>query len=237
MKKILVVLTLLFTLSLTAQAQFLSYGFRGGVGMGVHLDDLATNRPILAANVGGFVNFGFTNSQSLLAENFCLQTGLNLIRRGSNFEEVLESIMSIRKGTFEAWYVQLPVLAMFRYEMPIREPGHYALLSLGPAVSYGLFGTLHDVKITPRLPQSDWNYDITQPVFDVQSPLDVSFLFGVGYEYQDLTAMLQLDYGLTAVSSSPDALNISQDAERIKTVPIGSNFAILLTIGYQFPIR
>jgi hypothetical protein len=237
MKKILVVLTLLFTLSLTAQAQFLSYGFRGGVGMGVHLDDLATNRPILAANVGGFVNFGFTNSQSLLAENFYLQTGLNLIRRGSNFEEVLESIMSIRKGTFDAWYVQLPVLAMFRYEMPIREPGHYALLSLGPAVSYGLFGTLHDVKITPRLPQSDWNYDITQPVFDVQSPLDVSFLFGVGYEYQDLTAMLQLDYGLTAVSSSPDALNISQDAERIKTVPIGSNFAILLTIGYQFPIR
>lgn len=237
MKKILVVLTLLFTLSLTAQAQFLSYGFRGGVGMGVHLDDLATNRPILAANVGGFVNFGFTNSQSLLAENFCLQTGLNLIRRGSNFEEVLESIMSIRKGTFDAWYVQLPVLAMFRYEMPIREPGHYALLSLGPAVSYGLFGTLHDVKITPRLPQSDWNYDITQPVFDVQSPLDVSFLFGIGYEYQDLTAMLQLDYGLTAVSSSPDALNISQDAERIKTVPIGSNFAILLTIGYQFPIR
>ena len=237
MKKILVVLTLLFTLSLTAQAQFLSYGFRGGVGMGVHLDDLATNRPILAANVGGFVNFGFTNSQSLLAENFCLQTGLNLIRRGSNFEEVLESIMSIRKGTFDAWYVQLPVLAMFRYEMPIREPGHYALLSLGPAVSYGLFGTLHDVKITPRLPQSDWNYDITQPVFDVQSPLDVSFLFGVGYEYQDLTAMLQLDYGLTAVSSSPDALNLSQDAERIKTVPIGSNFAILLTIGYQFPIR
>ena len=181
--------------------------------------------------------FGFTNSQSLLAENFCLQTGLNLIRRGSNFEEVLESIMSIRKGTFDAWYVQLPVLAMFRYEMPIREPGHYALLSLGPAVSYGLFGTLHDVKITPRLPQSDWNYDITQPVFDVQSPLDVSFLFGVGYEYQDLTAMLQLDYGLTAVSSSPDALNLSQDAERIKTVPIGSNFAILLTIGYQFPIR
>ena len=237
MKKILVVLTLLFTLSLTAQAQFLSYGFRGGVGMGVHLDDLATNRPILAANVGGFVNFGFTNSQSLLAENFCWQTGLNLIRRGSNFEEVLESIMSIRNGTFDAWYVQLPVLAMFRYEMPIREPGQYALLSLGQAVSYGLFGTLHDVKITPRLPQSDWNYDITQPVFDVQSPLDVSFLFGIGYEYQDLTAMLQLDYGLTAVSSSPDALNISQDAERIKTVPIGSNFAILLTIGYQFPIR
>ena len=237
MKKILIVLTLFVTLSITAQAQFLNFGIRGGVGMAVHLDDLADNSPIMAANLGGFVTFGFTNSQSLLAENFCLQTGLNLIRRGSNFQEVLEGIMSIRQGTYDAWYVQLPILATFRYEMPIREPGHYALLSVGPAVSYGIFGTLHDKKITPRLPQSDWNYDISVPAFNVLDPLDVSILFGVGYEYQDLSVMLHLDYGMTAVSTTPDALNISQEAPQIKNVPIGSNFAILLTLGYQFPIR
>ena len=237
MKKILIVLTLFVTLSTTAQAQFINFGFRGGVGMAVHLDDLADNSPIMAANLGGFVTFGFSNSQSLLAENFYLQTGLNLIRRGSNFQEVLEGIMSIRQGTYDAWYVQLPILATLRYEMPIRQPGHYALLSVGPAVSYGIFGTLHDKKITPRLPQSDWNYDITVPAFNVLDPLDVSILFGVGYEYQDLSVMLHLDYGMTAVSSSPDALNISQETQQIKNVPIGSNFAILLTVGYQFPIR
>ena len=237
MKKILIVLTLFVTLSTTAQAQFVNFGIRGGAGMAVHLDDLADNSPILAANLGGFVTYGFTNSQSMLAENLYLQTGLNLIRRGSNFQEVLEGIMSIRQGTYDAWYVQLPILAMLRYEMPVREPGHYALLSFGPAVSYGIFGTLHDKKITPRLPQSDWNYDISVPAFNVMDPLDVSFLFGVGYEYQDLSVMLQLDYGMMAVSKSPDALNISQETQQIKDVPIGSNFALLLTLGYQFPIR
>ena len=237
MKKILIVLALFVSLSVTARAQFLNFGVRGGVGMAVHLDDLADNSPIMAANLGGFVTFGFTNSQSLLAENFNLQTGLNLIRRGSNFQEVLEGIMSIRQGTFDAWYVQLPVLAVFRYELPIREPGHHALLSIGPAVSYGLFGTLYDKKITPRLPQSDWNYDISDPVFNTLKPLDVSILFGLGYEYQDLSLMLQLDYGMMAVSSSRDALNISQESQQIKDVPIGSNFALLLTLGYQFPIR
>ncbi len=237
MKKILIVLALFVSLSVTARAQFLNFGVRGGVGMAVHLDDLADNSPIMAANLGGFVTFGFTNSQSLLAENFNLQTGLNLIRRGSNFQEVLEGIMSIRQGTFDAWYVQLPVLAVFRYELPIREPGHHALLSIGPAVSYGLFGTLYDKKITPRLPQSDWNYDISDPVFNTLKPLDVSILFGLGYEYQDLSLMLQLDYGMMAVSTSRDALNISQESQQIKDVPIGSNFALLLTLGYQFPIR
>ena len=83
MKKILIALTLFVTLAVTAQAQFLNFGFRGGVGMGVHIDDLADNSPILAANIGGFVTFGFTNSQSMLGENLRLQTGLNLIRRGS----------------------------------------------------------------------------------------------------------------------------------------------------------
>ena len=143
----------------------------------------------------------------------------------------------IRQGKYDAWYVQLPLLAVFRYELPVREPGHHALLSVGPAVSYGLFGTLHDKKITPRLPQGDWNYDVTLPVFDVLNHLDASMLFGIGYEYQDLSVMLQLDYGLLATSTSPDALNISQEAPQIKSVPIGSNFALLLTVGYQFPIR
>lgn len=237
MKKILIALTLFITLTVTAQAQFLNFGFRGGVGMGVHLDDLADNSPILAANVGGFVTFGFTNSQSMLGENLRLQTGLNLIRRGSKFQEVLEDIMSIRRGTYDAWYVQLPILAMFRYELPVREPGHFALLSFGPAVNYGVFGNLHDRKITPRLPQSDWNYDVNVKVFDVLAPLDVDFLLGAGYEFQDLSVMLQLDYGFMAVTTEPDALNISQEDKVIKNVPMGNNFALLLTVGYQFPIR
>ncbi|MBQ0160563.1 MAG: PorT family protein [Bacteroidales bacterium] len=244
MKKILIILSLLVATTFTSQAQFMNFGVRGGAGMGVHVDDLANNSPILAANLGGFVSFGFTNSQSLFFENFWLQTGLNITRRGSHFEEVLEDIVSIREGVYDAFYVQVPLLATYRYELPIREPGHRALISLGPAFSYGLFGSFSDRKSTPGYPQEDWTYRIeNEPVFDYIDPLDVSFLFGVGYEWQDLSVMLQLDYGLLAVSKSPDALETSQSQSngntinKVKVVPQGNNFALLLTIGYQFPIR
>ena len=104
-------------------------------------------------------------------------------------------------------------------------------------MNYGVFGKLQDRKITPRLPQSDWNYDVNVNVFDVLDPLDVDFLLGVGYEFQDLSVMLQLDYGFMAVTTEPDALNISQEDKVVKNVPMGNNFALLLTVGYQFPIR
>ena len=151
MKRFLIVLTFLTAFATTAQAQFLNFGVRAGVGLATHVDDLANNSPILAANVGGFVTYGFTQSASLLADVFRLQTGVNFIRRGCNFKEVLEMTMSIREGSYDAWYVQIPLLASFRYELPIREPGHFGLLSVGPALSVGMFGTVKDrnIRISP----------------------------------------------------------------------------------------
>lgn len=237
MKKILILLTLVVAFSATSRAQFINYGVRAGVGIATHVDDLAINSPILAANIGGFVSFGFTQSQSLLAENFYLQTGINLVRRGSNFREVLEMAMSIREGYYDAWYAQIPILATFHYEMPIREPGHFALLSIGPAVNVGLLGNFYDKKFSRGLPQEAWNYEINEPVFNFANRLDVDFLLGVGYEHQDLSVMLQLDYGFLAVAETPDALKRINGVDENATVPMGNNFALLLTVGYQFPIR
>ena len=237
MKKILILLTLVVALSATSRAQFLNYGVRAGVGFATHVDDLASNSPILAANIGGFVSFGFTQSQSLLAENFYLQTGLNIVRRGSNFREVLEMAMSIREGYYDAWYAQIPLLATFHYELPIRQPGHFALLSVGPAVSVGLLGTFYDRKFARGLPHNTWNYEINEPVFNVANRLDVDLLLGVGYEHQDLSVMLQLDYGFLAVAETPDALKRATGLDDNATVPMGNNIALLLTVGYQFPIR
>ncbi len=243
MKKILVTLTFLIAVSFVSQAQLLNFGFRAGAGMGVHVDDLAINRPVLAANLGGFVSFGFTNSESLIGQNLMVQTGLNLVRRGSQFEEVLEDVMSIREGSYHAYYLQLPILATFRYELPIREPGHFGLLSVGPAVSYGLFGWADDSKVSRGYPQSDWNYkNKNKPVFDYLNPLDVSFILGVGYEWQDLSIMLHLDYGFLAVKDEVDVLktdteSTSYHTSNVLVVPQGNNFALLLTVGYQFPIR
>lgn len=244
MKKILFILSLLAATTFSAKAQFTDFGVRAGVGYAYYADDIATNSPILAANVGGYISYGFTNSQSMLAEMFRLQTGVNLIRRGSHFEEVLQDILSVRQGMYSAWYVQVPLLASFRYELPVREPGHVGLLSFGPAFNYGLFGTNKDLIFTHGYPQSDWNHKFSKPVFDVISPIDVSFLLGVGYETQDLSVMLNLDFGCMSVLYTEDALrndpnyNDGHNYEGGNTlVPHGNNCALLLTIGYKFPIR
>lgn len=284
MKKLLIALTVLMSLAVSSQAQFLNWGVRAGAGIGLHTDDMATCSPVLAANVGGFVSFGFTQSQSMAADNFVLQTGLNIIRRGTHFEEVLEKgmNMSIREGYYAAYYAQLPILATIRYELPIRQPGHRVLFSVGPAVSYGLFGDYIDRKISPGMPQYTWNYEIDKDAFKVLNKVDVNVLFGAGYEWKDLSIMLQFDLGLLAVTTTEDFLK-SSEMQQFKTnfiknnlptddilsqmppevvqtmvesleqnaeaaaqkafqgvnmyVPGGNNFAVMLTVGYQFPIR
>lgn len=235
MKRFLIVLTMVTVFATTAQAQFLNFGVRVGTGFATHVDDLADNSPILAANVGGFVTYGFTQSASMLADVFRLQTGVNIIRRGCKFQEVLEMAMSIREGSYDAWYAQIPLLATIRYELPIREPGHYALLSVGPAISIGMIGTVKDRKFTRGLPQGDWNYLKNESAFNVMNRIDANLLFGVGYEYQDLSIMLQLDYGFMAVTETPDAIESLNGANA--KVPMGNNMALLLTVGYQFPFR
>lgn len=284
MKKILVALIVLMSLAVTSQAQFLNWGVRGGAGIGLHSDDMATCSPVLAANVGAFVSFGFTQSQSLAADNFVLQTGLNIIRRGTHFREVLEKgmSMSVREGYYAAYYVQLPILATIRYELPLRDPGHRVLFSVGPAVSYGLFGDYIDRKISPGMPQYTWNYEIDKDAFTVLNRMDVNVLLGVGYEWKDLSVMLQFDLGLLAVTKTEDFLKSSEmqsfkanyvrekmpdedilaqmtpdvlqnQIEQLEAaaeeaakkafqgvnmyVPGGNNFALMLTVGYQFPIR
>ncbi len=239
MKKILFALIVLTAITTTAQAQMLNWGVRGGAGIARYADDLTgTTTPVMAVNVGGFVTFGFTNSQSIMAENFCLQTGLNIIRRGTRFEDVLESglNMSIRNGYYSTWYAQIPILATIRYELPIRQPGHRALFSVGPAVSYGLFGTAYDRKISRGMPQRSWNYEVSENAFNTLNRLDIDAIIGIGYEYQDLSVMLQFDYGFLATYSTVDALSAT-DGDMNNKVNFGNNWALLLTVGYQFPVR
>ena len=243
MKKALVILTLITTLTFTAQAQFINWGVRGGVGLAGYVDDMAASSPIMGANAGVFLTYGFLNSQSALGENFCLQTGLNVIRRGTNFKEVFEKElnMSIREGYYSGWYAQVPILATIRYEMPIRTPGHRLLLSAGPAVSFGVIGTHSDRKISPSMPQRTWNFRVDEDAFNVLNRLDVNLILAAGYEYKDLTLMLHLDYGFMAVSEGTDVLksseNLNYGSNKEAVVPNGNNIAVLLTVGYQFPIR
>lgn len=262
MKRFILTVLFLAALASTSQAQLMNWGLRAGVGPALYVDNMSTSGVVPAANVGAFLSFGFTEGQSFFAENFWLQTGLNFIHRGTRFQEIYERDMfiSIRKGYYSAYYIQLPVLATFRYELPVRNPGHRLLLSIGPGVSYGLFGVYNDRWISPGYPQTALNYNNTTDAFSDLNRLDVNLLFGLGYEYKDLSFMLQLDYGFMAVNSSNDVLKQSEasimqsiqsmaqesglsvpsvfsTANANAKVPGGNNLAVMLSVGYQFPVH
>lgn len=182
---------------MSAQAQFGDYGVKAGIGLATMNDDLSTKSPVIGASIGGYLNYTFVKSASVLEETFFLQTGLNLTRKGSNFQEVLENGASLmfREGYYHAYYLQLPILACVHYELPIRSSGHVVGLFIGPAVSYGLFGRYGDRKITPGVTSPAANYDVNfngtnedRQVFNHLNRLDVSAIVGISYEYKHLRA-------------------------------------------------
>ncbi|MBR1766875.1 MAG: PorT family protein [Bacteroidales bacterium] len=227
------------------RAQFGDYGVRLGLGLATMNDDLSSSTPVIGASLGGYLNYTFAQSQSVLEETFFLQVGLNLTRRGSNFEEVLENGASLmlREGYYHSYYVQLPVLACVHYELPIRARGHVVGLFVGPSVSYGLFGRYNDRRITPGIASTSANYDLSfngspdsRKVFNHLNQLDVSAIIGLSYEYKRLNASFYIDHGFLATSEGDDILRIIENAQSSSNVnvkiPNGHNVAYMLSISY-----
>lgn len=232
-----------------AQAQFSDYGVKGGLGVATIDDDLTTTSPVLGVNVGGYVNFVFGQSKSVLAEIFYLQTGLNLIHRGNSFEEKHEEAndLMIRTGYNHAWYAQVPILAGVHMELPVRKAGHVVGLYAGPAVSVGLFGRHADRKITPGNPSPSANYDLDRDgtaadrdVFSHLNRLDIGAIVGLSYEYRNFTFSLFVDHGFMATSEGEDVLQIienSQSSENNENtnfiIPNGNNNAVMFSVAYK----
>ena len=230
-----------------AQAQFGDYGVKVGIGTATIQDDLATKSPVLGVNVGGYINYTFAQSESVLAEIFYLQTGLNLVRRGSNFEEIREHAndMMERRGYYHAWYAQLPILAGVHMELPIRQAGHVVGFYLGPAVSVGLFGSYADRKVTPYNPSYTANYDVSihgsaadRQVFNHLRRLDVSAVVGLSYEYRDFTLSIFIDHGFLATSEGEDVLRLIENTQSNNTtvnvkIPNGNNNAVMFSVAYR----
>lgn len=230
-----------------ARAQFGDYGVKLGLGPATIDDDLTTKSGILGASVGGYLNYTFHESESMLAEVFYLQTGLNFIRRGNNFEEVMENgtNITLREGYIHAWYAQIPILACVHLEMPIRQAGHSIGFFMGPAVGIGLTGVYSERKISPYVSSLESNYDLRihgtakdRDPFSHLNRLDVSAILGLSYEYRDLTVTAYLDHGFMATSTGEDVLRI---IERLQTgntdinvrIPNGTNVAYMISVAYR----
>ncbi len=232
---------------MSANAQFGDYGVKVGIGPATIDDDLTTKSSIFGATIGGYINYTFHESESMLAEVFYLQSGLNLIRRGNNFEEVMENgtNLTLREGYIHAWYAQIPILACVHLEMPIRQAGHSIGFFMGPAIGIGITGIYNERKISPYVSSPEANYDLRihgtakeRDPFSHLNRLDVSAILGLSYEYRDITVTAYLDPGFLATSTGEDVLRIIERQQTGHTdinvrIPNGTNVAYMLSVAYR----
>jgi len=262
MKKILTLLAFAVLLQVSANAQFVRYGGRLGNGIAYVTDDLLTHTPIFGFNIGGYVDYMFTEWKNPWSENIYLQTGLNITRRGTTLQQVLVNMTSIHQGYVHAWYAQIPVIAGFKYELPQLPAGNYLNFFFGPTFNVGLFGKFWDRQVTPGMPQSSNNYDtfITgskddRSTFKNFRRLDVGLILGVGYQWHNFTFDLYMDHGFVALKYRDDVLapfdrpaddgtgtetNPTQNATNVdmsRNAYTGTNQAFILAVGYQLPIN
>ncbi|MBQ4376634.1 MAG: PorT family protein [Bacteroidales bacterium] len=241
MKKIFAVLICLFALSAGAMAQITNLGLRGGIGISKLSDDLTEKTPILAVSAGGYATLEFTKLRSPMAYIFYLQGGLNVVRRGGGYSEtfaIAEGLTTEHHGNYDAWYVQVPILANFRFELPVKKRNQYLRLFFGPAASYGIIGTYSERKVTPFQPQRDVNYKIhNAAAFDYMNRLDVEAIFGFGYENRNITFSIYVDHGFLSVYDEIDALRTIENGDNPVTHAGSSLTAYMVSVGYRFPLR
>lgn len=256
MKKIIVLLALVAAVQMPMKAQFVHYGAQVAGGISYVADDQLTSSPVFAFTIGGYVDYMFTEWKNPWSENIYLRAGLNINRRGTNISQDLTLMNSMRRGFYHNFYAQIPIIVGFRYELPQLPAGNYINIFIGPSFNVGLFGRRWDRQVTLQMPQESRNYDtyITGTKDDRASfkhirRLDASVLFGVGYQWHNITVDLYLDHGFVPLVKMSDVLapydevqniteeNMTPQQKAERNAYLGTNQAFMISIGYQLPIN
>lgn len=243
MKKLLIIVVAALMSVAGAHAQFTHMGVRLGPGFGYLTDDMATKSPIMAANIGGYLNYHFKGATSAMSRSSFMQIGLNMNRRGTRFEQELTLMNSYRKGSLYLWYLSIPVSYVWETELPLLYAGgHMVSISVGPEFSLGLFGINNDRQTTLGYSHPQVNYDTrytdveNHRAFRVDGMrrLDVGLQIALGYRYHNFTADLIFDHGFVPVRYTPDVLRQQDNEER--NAYAGTNMAIVFAVGYRMPV-
>lgn len=236
---ILLVLSAAFPSNL--KAQFSAAGVQLGGGFSTASDELFFNSPILAFDGGAYIQYAFNTDHP----TFFLQAGLNLVRLGSRFEMDLPTWNNLRDGYYNAWYLQLPLLMCWRIGLPTQHYPHFAVIKLGPQISYGISGTLHDHSSSTSFSDPLINFDYTVQAFDNHlRRFDAGLHASLGYEIENFTFDVRFHWGI--VPNRPvEEILIYLEREQGEDVPTlrdakgynGNNIGFTLTLGYRMPIH
>lgn len=227
-KKIIVTCIVILFFGFTANAQFSAVGGRAGLGIARISDDLFMNSK-LGYSAGGYVNYAFSIGALPEME---VQAGLFLTRKGAVMMK--SDLISTEEKVYEPWYLQVPLLLVYTYRLPVRDE-HFVSLSIGPAFNVGLFGKVYRTIITPDYigvwgpdKNSQTEYEIFENGWN---RFDVSLTIGLGYRFRDYTFDVMFDTGFLIPFEESDALYPDRNSFS------GIQQTLMFMLGYHFGLK
>ena len=164
-------------------------------------------------------------------------------------------MQSYREGFYHSYYLQVPVLVGWRWEMPLQVADQYLNFYFGPAANIGVFGNRGDRQVTPGYPMESINYDTyvtnkgDKPVFNQIRRFDLSLNMGVSYQHGDFEFGMWFEHGIIALMYEDDVLNVLErnnyqqngtntgDKPKSHNGYTGNNNAVMVGMTYLIPWR
>ncbi|HPH62614.1 MAG TPA: porin family protein [Paludibacteraceae bacterium] len=203
MKRILSLAVLFLGLVFSAHAELeegtFKFGVRAGGGFATLTGDASGLSSVFNFHVGAVGDYAFS-------ESFYLEPGLYFTKKGTSYD--LEGYFSSESIDVDLYYLQLPVLASYRFNFTDK----FGLnLQAGPYAAFGLFGSCGEDENGDDVSSfDDGNY----------KRFDAGLRLATGAQFSAFSVSLGYDLGL---------MNIS-DAEEVDA----KTALFFVTLGYDF---
>ena len=196
MKKILVVLLVIFTL---ASASLAASGITGkGVKLGINFSGIAGSDVIsdewkrkggIAA--GGFLVFG-------ISESFAIQPEILISQKGAIYENINNG--EVLRAWSNLTFLEIPILANFYIPMNSRTKFHPCLFT-GPFLGLKIRGKT----------RTEWRGEITEGEIEDSRALDFGLIFGAGTSFTlgpgKITVDIRYSWSLTSILKNREVKN------------------------------
>lgn len=223
MKKLVLVMIALFTLSIT-NAQDVSVGIKAGVNYaGTLTTDSDYNdqfNPVIGPNFGAIVEIG-------LSDVFSVQPELLFSPSGFQFDDGADGYNGVDFDvTGKVNYLNIPIMAKYYATEALS-------IELGPYFSFLLSAKLDgDVKVGDFVVASYDNEDVK----DDYESLDVGFGGGASYELENgLFFTVRYNLGLTNIEAEAEAEEVGEKGGELGSADFAiKNNIFQFSVGYKF---
>ena len=241
-KPLIPLILVLLALPLSAQ-QVMRWGVEAGGGVALMANEHYSCGWLPSGVAAATVDLGFSHDPQM-NQVLSMRTVLTLLVRGGRYGLELPSVEYSRQGLYQGLYLQLPLLAHVKVELPPISPyrNHWLTLSLGPTIGLALSGTLRDEQHCGRYPGDtvvnalhNWR---GRETYRHARRLDLGAMAAVGYQFDRLSLQAVWETGFRPTLPVDEAELFVDVLPGVEPAGYDGYLSTLtLRLGYSIPVK